>query len=99
MPMPDLALFEYQEQWGGQAATWIRLHKPDCHIYADYYGVTIAGAWDHLSIEERRALVVVMESAAHYHAKRRELVDSKPTVDTPPANDGRIWTGQNWSET
>lgn len=97
--MPELALFEYQEQWGGQAATWIRLHKPDCHIYADYYGVTIAGTWDHLDTDERRALVVVMTSAAHFHTRTKHAVDSKDDTTPPPNADTRVWTGKNWSET
>lgn len=94
--MPEIALFEFQEQWGGQAATWTRLHKPDCYIYADYYGVAIAGAWDNMSVDERRALASVFKSAAHYHQQRVKATEKpdEPTLDSGAG----VWTGQHYSD-
>lgn len=97
--MPEIAYFEFAETWGGQSATWTRLHNPACVVSADYYGVNITGTWDYLSVEERRALVTVILDATQFHTKRRLETDSKPQVDTPPDVDTRVWTGQNWSET
>jgi hypothetical protein len=68
--MPEIAYFEFTEAWGGQSAVWTRLHNPACTISADYYGVNVSGDWHTLSIEERRALASVMQSAVHFHQKR-----------------------------
>lgn len=94
--MPDIAYFEFAEAWGGQSATWTRLHNRACVISADYYGVNISGEWLTLSIEERRALATVMQSAVHFHHTQQQRVSG---VDIPPQVDTRVWTGQNWSET
>lgn len=68
--MPEIAYFEFSETWGGQSATWTRLHDPLCYVWADYYGVGISGEWETLSIDERRALATVLQSAVHFHQKR-----------------------------
>ena len=87
--MPDIAYFEPAEQWGGQAKTWVRLHNRDCHIYADYYGVSIAGNWEAVSIEERRVLVYVLEEARHFHLKCVSQVHKlKPTPGTYQIDQG-----------
>jgi hypothetical protein len=95
--MVEIAYFEFAETWGGQSATWTRLHNPACVVSADYYGVNIHGEWHTLSIEERRALAVVMQSAVHFHAAQIQRVTGESRV--PPNVDTRVWTGKNWSET
>jgi hypothetical protein len=92
--MPEIAHYEFNEQWGGQSASWTRLHNPACVISADYYGVKISGDWQTLSVDERRALVVVLESAVKFHSKQRAKVD-KPTDDK---NNGGVWTGKRYSD-
>lgn len=101
--MSEVAYFERAEQWGGQAKTWVRLHDPSCYIYADYCGVSIAGDWHTVSIEEKRELVTVFEEARRYHLERVRQVNKPPRPeqeqqdrDSPP--DGlAVWTGERWS--